>query len=113
MRRTVLQRAIAAVVLVLSTSVAALLPLADAHAERAANQPTAHVEATGSQTCAPAHDELTCQLCRSLRLASATEHGGLSLVLVSVASAAQPGQSALPQLARLSHATAPRAPPIG
>jgi len=62
------KRMIAGVALLVWSALAAVVPAADAAAERASAGSRSHIEATGgSATCPQVHDQ-TCQLCRLLRL---------------------------------------------
>jgi hypothetical protein len=104
---------LASVVLAVGTSVTAVLPLADAYAERETLSASAHVEETGSKTCTPAHDELACQLCRVLRLSSSGGAQPFAGEWVAAPHGHPVAAAAVVASVRLAPGTAPRAPPIG
>jgi hypothetical protein len=69
----------------------AVIPAADAYAERASAGARSHVEATGgSPTCPPVHNELACQLCRLLRLPIKAGDPSVILALVAVRASLAP-----------------------
>lgn len=106
-----LRRAIATTVLVLSAAVAALVPTADAYAERAVGAGGMHVEELGSPSCEPAHSEL-CQICRVLRLV-APAPGGAAAPAMSVTATCAPEAASRPLIElRDDGIGTPRAPPV-
>jgi len=111
MQRTGLRRAIAAIVLALSTTVTALLPVADARADVASGRARAHVEQPGSTRCPQVHDELTCQLCRVLRLASNATSSAAPLVVVDAGAIPFAAHVVLLPATRVEPSASPRAPP--
>jgi hypothetical protein len=111
-RSSPLRRFTAVAVLALSTVVAALLPVAHAYAESSAVATTAHVEAAGSDSCAPAHDEVACQLCRVLRL-SATWSEPAALPVDDTPGRAHASWSAPAPQTLLPGRVSARAPPLG
>jgi hypothetical protein len=63
------KRVIASGALLIWCALAAVIPAADALADRASQGSRSHVEAVGgTAACTPVHDHLACQLCRLLRL---------------------------------------------
>jgi hypothetical protein len=52
------------------------VPIADALLEGASAAMPLHVEAAGETPCAPGHDHLFCQLCRTLTLVAPPSTGG-------------------------------------
>lgn len=103
-----------AVLAVLQLAAAGLVPAADAELWGDSVESTLHVESQGSKECAPPHDHLFCQLCRTHLLAGMTApvHDALPLTLPSLV--AHAGQAAHTPAAAtlLAGASGPRAPPI-
>lgn len=102
---------IAAAVLAVSAIAVTVLPIADARAEGVSANAESHVEQPGSPGCPAVHDELTCQLCRGLRLFAAS--GPSAPVLLELFTGAVRPTSAVEgaPAARVHSNTAPRAPP--
>jgi len=108
-----MRRGIASVVLILSTAVAAILPMADARADIASAAARPHVEQPGSRHCPQVHDELTCQLCRVMRLAS-NRSSSDGVLIVHRAKAVVLARHVAPFVARpVEPSSSPRAPPLG
>lgn len=108
-----MRRATGSILLALCAVVSAVLPVADAYAEDAAIAAYSHVEERESQTCLPAHDELACQLCRALRLASAPPASGPSPLVLVVASHAPAAFATRAAPRSVAGGASPRAPPVG
>jgi len=62
--------------LVLHVLVLVLLPIADARLEVTALFDTMHVEAEGEGACIPSHNDLTCQICRTISAPTVLSEGG-------------------------------------
>lgn len=69
-RSNLTHRCAAAASLLLHVLVLGLLPLADARLEAAELEQTVHIEADRDAGCAPGHDSLSCEFCRTLRAPS-------------------------------------------
>ena len=111
-RRSPIHRTIAALVLFWSTAVGALLPIADAYAERASLDARSHVEQPGgSSACVRAHDD-ACQICRVVRLASLRPEPASFVLLASAPAPAATAQEATFLASRVAPSAFPRAPPL-
>lgn len=111
MRRSLLYRIVAPIVLVFGTVASAVLPIADSYAERAVGT-AAHVEATGSEGCVPVHDA-TCDLCRVLRLPLTQGAHAAQLFASTGHIPATAEVAVLRPAARILGSVSPRAPPLG
>ena len=97
--------------LALSTTVAALLPIADARAEIESSRARPHVEQPGSTRCPQVHDELTCQLCRVLRLANTGAPSTAPLVVVNASAVPVAARIVALRATEVERSSFPRAPP--
>ena len=94
--RASVKRVMASGALLIWCALAAVIPAADAAAERASAGIRTHIEATGgSASCKPVHDPLACQLCRLLRLPTKSGDAPVLFALTEVAA-----------ISRTDHATA-------
>jgi hypothetical protein len=85
------KRVMAGGALLIWCALTALIPAADAAAERASAGSRAHVEALGGGAkCVPVHDQLACQLCRLLRLPTKSGDATVLFALSQVAQSAAP-----------------------
>ena len=106
------KRGIASCALLVWCALAAVIPAADAAAERASVGSRAHIEATGgSATCVPVHDHLACQLCRLLRLAGNTDASWPDLVAGAAAESVSLAYVRPLAGKRIEPSASPRAPP--
>lgn len=99
------------VVTLAQLSAALLLPVLDGHLEAEAFHAPLHID-TQDSDCAPAHDELFCQVLRSLGHGSPTPEvtaGRSAATLFEVATV--PPSSARPRFTRVG-GSGPRAPPV-
>ena len=107
-----LKRMVASGALLVWCALAAIVPAADAAAERASEGSRSHIEAIGGgASCVPSHDHLACQLCRLLRLPTKSSDAAMLFLVAPVARA----QFVEARLADVSHsgesANLSRAPP--
>jgi hypothetical protein len=92
--RSKVKRMMASSALLIWCALAAVIPAADAAAERASAGSRAHVEALGGGAkCVPVHDQLACQLCRLLRLPTKS---GAATILFAVSQGAQSAPPSTP-----------------
>ena len=85
------KRFIAGSALLIWCALAAIIPAADAAAERASAGSRAHIEALGGGAkCPPVHDQVACQLCRLLRLPTKSGDAAILFALSQVAQSAPP-----------------------
>jgi hypothetical protein len=89
--RASVKRLMASGALLIWCALAAVIPAADAAAERASAGVRTHIEATGGDaSCKPVHDHLACQLCRLLRLPTKSGDATVLFALTEVAAIARP-----------------------
>jgi hypothetical protein len=101
----------AGAVLFWSTAVGALLPIADAYAERASLDARSHVEQPGgSSACARVHDD-ACQICRVVRLAGVRPEPAGFVVVVAATTPVE-SEAAGDLASRVAPSAFPRAPPL-
>jgi hypothetical protein len=111
-RLPTVKRFIASSALLIWCALAAVIPAADAFAERASQGSRSHIEAVGgSASCTPVHDHLACQLCRLLRLPTKAGDAASLYSLRDVAQMARPEEPvvAVSRARESGHPT--RAPP--
>jgi hypothetical protein len=72
--RTQLRRIVFSAYLVIGAALAVVMPIAEARAEAASVAAGSHVEEPGDRACPAAHDHVSCNVCRTLRLSTVREH---------------------------------------
>lgn len=108
-----IKQVVARAALISWCALTAVIPAADAAAERASAGARAHIEAAGGgANCIPAHDHTACQLCRVLRLASNGTAAAPALVILRASSVPQTAQVVSLPGKRVERNSTPRAPPL-
>lgn len=111
-RLPTVKRFIASSALLIWCALAAVIPAADALAERASQGSRSHVEAVGgSASCTPVHDHLACQLCRLLRLPVKSGEAAALFALRDVARTARPEEPIVVAARERESGHLSRAPP--
>jgi hypothetical protein len=89
-RSSTFRRITGGLYLAVAIALSCVMPIAEARADAAVATAVAHIESPdGSGKCPPAHDHLTCTVCRALRLLARAEPAAhVEIVAGSVASPA-------------------------
>lgn len=106
------KRSAATAMLLLHLLVLAVVPLAHAAPEAAPAQQAVHITAPQDVCCAPVHNDLTCDICRTLRASSHTPTVTVAFTLHPTAQPAAPRTAVLPLQSSHPPSLHSRAPPL-